>query len=327
MAESTFAIYKCNLKPTEESMAQGATIDQKHAQRILSDALHSLPKMYKRMKDGTEVPYTTSLLRSDEGIFIFRISDPKGVQLVDVSQNTYDVTNYPPCYVIFDNRDGICQVAIERKSDAFNSNPDKVRSLLEDHLRTALAFHKLDIQINIKKRIGEFWEVVNERLVKKDRVKSVKFSFPNPQAVAPIEGMETLNSDVIKYMTAVASALKATKGTLQYDSEKNKSLDLKQEGDIANMVALCCVNGYDLSVQFEKYGEFKYGEEKRMVQGLDIIFIAEYIRGADEDSYAYGRKSELENWLDRILVYAQEYEDGHDIIKRGKGRNKTAIRQ
>ena len=119
-------------------------------------------------------------------------------------------------------------------------------------------------------------------------------------------------------MTAVASALKATKGVLQYDAEKNKSLHLKEEGDIANMVALCCVNGYDLSVTFENYGEFKYGEEKRMLQGLETIFIAEYVRGADEDSYAYGRKPELVQWLDRILEYAKEYDDGHDIVKKRK---------
>ena len=324
MTESTFAIYKCILKSSEEREAQ---INVAQAQKIFGQVLNSFPKMYKKLKGGVEVPYTNSLLRSDEGIFIFRISDPKGLQLVDVSQNPYDVMNYPPCFVIFDNRDGICQMAIERRSDAFNSNTDKVRDLFEDQLRAALAAYKLDIQINIKKRIGEFWEVVHERIAQKDIVKNVKFSFPNPKNVAPIEHLESLDADIIKYMTAVATALKATKGILQYDAEKNKSLDLKEEGDFANMVALCCVNGYDLSVQFENYGEFKYGEEKRMVQSLNPIFIAEYVRGADEDSYAHGRHSELEKWLDNILVYAKDYDDGHEIVKKRKGRNKPALRK
>ena len=188
MKESTFAIYKCILHPTEERIANSeTTIDVTRAQKILSDTLRSLPKMYKKMKDGREVPYTNSLLRNDENVFIFRISDPKGLQLIDAAQNAYDVTNYPPCFVIFDNRDGICQLAIERKSDAFNSDTDKVRNLFEEHLRTALAFHKLDICINIKKRVGDFWEVVNERIAKNDIVKNIKFTFPNPKTVAPIE--------------------------------------------------------------------------------------------------------------------------------------------
>ena len=72
MKESTFAIYKCILQPTEERIANSeTTIDVTRAQKILSDTLRSLPKMYKKMKDGREVPYTNSLLRNDENVFIF----------------------------------------------------------------------------------------------------------------------------------------------------------------------------------------------------------------------------------------------------------------
>lgn len=319
---ATYAIYKCILKPTEDSIAQGNTsVHLLSAQRILGDTLRSLPKMYKRYRDGTENPYTTTILRHDENIFVMRISDPKGVQLVDVSQNPYDVTNFPPCYVIFDNRDGICQMAVERKHDAFNGNPDKVRDLLEEHLRMALANHKLDIEINIKKRIGDFWEVVNERIQKNDRIKNVKFTFPNQYSAAPIERAEALDANIVRHMTAIAVATKATRGTLQLDSSKNKSLELKQEGDIANMVALCCVNGYDLSVQFDDYGEFKYGEEKRMIQHMNPYLITQYLSAENDDAIWHGHKTELERWLDNVLKYAEEYEDGHDIVKKRKMRS------
>ena len=324
---ATYAIYKCILKPAEECLTQGnSSVHVQSAQRILGDTLRSLPKMYKRYRDGTENPYTTNILRHDQNIFVMRISDPKGVKLVDVSQNPYDVTNFPPCYVIFDNRDGICQMAVERRSDAFNGNPDKVRDLLEEHLHIALAKHKLDIEINVKKRVGEFWDLVNERKLNNDRVKSVKFSFPNQYSAAPIERAEVLEADIVRHMTAVAIATKATKGTLQLESSKNKSLELKQEGDIANMVALCCVNGYDLSVQFEEYGEFKYGEEKRMMQQLDEYIILQYLSEENDASIWHGKKTELEKWLDNVLKYAEEYEDGHNIIKRRKMRNKPTVR-
>lgn len=319
-----FCIYKCIVKPLQPDLFSNHESDNhQYANGILHDILISLPTMYKKsQKTGIEQPYTTNILRCEEDIFVMRMSDPKGLQLVDVQQNPYDVTHFPPCYVIYDNRFGHSTLAIEKRSDSFNSNPDKVRDLLERAITDALFAHELRMEINIKKRVGDFWDIVDEyKQEQNDRVKSVKFSFPNPALASPVESKAALAAEKLKYLTALTTAANATRGVLQLDSEDNSSLELKKQSDIGHMVALCCDNGYDLSVFFEQYGEFKYGEEKRMIKTLDEPVITHYIEGKEDPALWHGSASELKDWLDDIFENAEKYVESHNLNKRRKKRD------
>lgn len=319
-----FAIYKCIIKPLQPDLfSNHESGNLCYAQDILHDILLSLPTIYKKsQKTGNEQPYTTTILRSDEDVFVMRMSDPKGLQLIDIQQQPYDVVNFPPCYVIYDNRFGHSTLAIEKRSDSFNSNPDRVRDLLEKAISDALFAHELRIEINIKKRIGDFWDIVDEyQQEQNDRVKSVKFTFPNPALAAPVESKAALSEEKLKYLTALTEATKATKGVLQLDSDENTSLELKKQSDIGHMVALCCDNGYDLSVFFEQYGEFKYGEEKRMIKTIDEPVITHYVEGKDDPALWHGSSSELKEWLDDVFENAEKYVESHNLKKRRKKRN------
>lgn len=318
-----FGIYKCIIKPLQPDLfSEHDSGNLPEAQRILHDILLTPPKIYKTQKNGNEQPYTTSLLRSDEDIFVMRMSDPKGVQLIDVQQNPYDVVNFPPCYIIYDNRPGRSTLAIEKRSDSFDRNTDKVRDLLEKALGNELFKYDLRIEVNIKKRVGDFWDIVDEyKQEQNDRVKSVKFSFPNPALSTPVEDAAKLAAEKLKYLTALTEATKATKGVLQLDSEENSSLELKKQSDVGHMVALCCDNGYDLSVFFEQYGEFKYGEEKRMIKTLDEAVVTHYVEGKEDPALWHGSASELKGWLDDIFENAEKYVESHNLNKRGKKRN------
>lgn len=325
MAQRSFYVYKCLLHRTVEATAAEIVINCREAQERLGKVLHHLPPMFKKLRSGEEQQYTTLTLRNDKQIYVLSISDPKNVELIDNTQSAYDVVNFPPAKVIFDNRDGICQMVIEHRSDAFSGKPDKLRDVLEGIINQELAQYHLAVEINVKKRVGDFWEIVNESRAHHDRVKGVKFTFPNRQLVAPVANEEVLQmSETIRLITEEATAMNAFEGVLQYNAKKDNALQLKNEGTMSNMVALCAGNGYDISVFFEKYGEFKYGDEQRLVYVMNDLIIEHYIKGDDEVD-AIGAKTDLEKWLDEVYESAKHFDDAHTFNNHRKKRDKKLL--
>lgn len=322
---ATFAIYKIILHSDDNLFNKDSQRNLPKAQELLGRILHNMPSLYKERKNGDRQPYTTKILREDNNIVVMRISDPKDVKLIDVQQNPYDTVSFPPCYVIFDNRPGKGLLAIERRSDAFNSDTDKVRDLLEESLRNGLAQYSLSVDINIKKRVDEFWNIVDSNLLQNDIITNVKFNFPNPKYNTPIATDQSQDFDIMRYLTAVTEAVKATKGVLEMSSDGNRTLEMKNEGVIGHMVSLCGKNGYDISVTFEKYGEFKYGDEQRMLQLMPPLAIEHYVQGFEGNSLFGLGHSPLLDWLDKIFNESNTYTDGHSINTKKK-RNRKIMR-
>lgn len=320
---AVFAIYKCIISAIvddvyianpKEHLPQG--------QELLENVLLHLPTATKKNKNGEEKPYTTKVLSNSQNIHIMLISDPKDVKLTDEQQVQYDADHFPPCHVIFDNRDDIGLLAIEKSSDAFRNNTDRLRDVLEDIISKELFQYHLKVELNIKKQVGEFWEVVDLNRSIGDWVKSIKFSFPNPNNTTLTQiNRAAIESEYIRALGVVTRTLEATRGTIEFGTEDEKGLRMKNEEDLAHMVCLCCDNGYDISVLFAKSGEYKYGDEKRMLRELNMKAIEEHIQQTDDDNTLWSKRY-LIDWLDDIYKDSQNYIDAHTITNTRKRRTK-----
>jgi hypothetical protein len=102
-------------------------------------------------------------------------------------------SSYPFCHVVIDNREGVCQMAIEQAS-AFDGNPDKVRDILQESIQRELTEMGIKFEIRPKMKVKNFWEMVEEqRSVKKDVIKKVVFEFPNPDKVKGVDATPNMS--------------------------------------------------------------------------------------------------------------------------------------
>lgn len=312
---ATFAIYKFLLKNNLGNLFTKEDPSLKTAQAKLREAMKQPFNLRKIMQDGQSEPYSMTILRNDNDIVIMRLSNPKSKQLVNINQEDYGVTTFPTCHVIIDNRDGVGQIVIEQCSESFGKHTDKVRDLLEIWLKTALEDYKLDIEIRAKMRVGEFWDVVNENIRLNDPVKSVKFTFPNPKQVTPVASPSPQMTEGLIQLEKMGRAMNALSGVLTYVAEKDASLNLDQtQEDMANMVMLCCENGYDLQVTFRKYGLFRCGDEGRLIQDMNPLTLMHYVKGEPEIGEDGIQAYELIHWLDDVIQFTNKY--GHDKVTK-----------
>ena len=318
---ATFAIYKYLLKNNLGNLFTKDDPSLKTAQARLGEAMKQPFSLKKIMQDGQSEPYSMTILRNDQSVVIMRLSNPKSKQLVNVYQEDYGVTTFPTCHVIIDNREGVGQIVIEQCSESFGKHTDKVRDLLEKWLKNALEDYKLDIEIHAKVRTGAFWDVVNENIRLNDPVKSVKFTFPNPKAKTPVASPSVELTESLTKLTQMGKTMNALSGVLTYVAEKDASLNLDQtQEDMANMVDLCCENGYDLQVTFRKYGLFRCGDEGRLIQEMPPLVLEHYVKGEPEIGENGTQEYALINWLNDVIQFTNKY--GHDKSpKRRRKRN------
>lgn len=320
---AVFAVYKCIISSIDDDVYIPNPKEYlPQGQQLLENILLHLPTATKKTKKGGKKPYTTKILSNSQNIHIMLISDPKDVKLTDEQQVQYDADHFPPCHVIFDNRENIGLLAIEKSSDAFRNNTDRLRDVLEEIISKELFQYHLKIELNIKKQVGDFWDIVEFNRSIGDWIKSIKFAFPNPHKTILTQiNRAALESQYIQALTLVSRALRATRGVLEFGTEDDSGLQIQNEGDLAHMVCLCCDNGYELSVLFAKSGEFKYGDEKRMLRELNLKAIEEHILQTDEDNLLWSKRY-LIDWLDDIYLDSQNYIDAHTITNTRKKRTK-----
>jgi hypothetical protein len=320
---ATFAIYKCVISAiVDDVFVKNPTEHLTQGQHILESVLQNLPTATKITKSGEEKPCTTTILCNDQNIHVWHISDPKDVTLTNEQQAPYDADHFPPCYAIFDNREDIGLLAIEKRSDAFSCNPDKLRDILEKLISKEMYQYHLKVELNIKKQVGEFWDIIRENQRIGDWVKTLKFSFPNPKytKLSTID-RSIIESEFFRAINTVSCAVGSTKGILELQSDSDDGLVIKKENDLANMAALCFRYGYELSVFFAKSGELKYGDEKRMTRELNIKAIHERIEEPENNDVIWPLESLIE-WLNEVYNDSQYYNDAHTFTNTRKRRTK-----
>ena len=313
----TFALYKILFSRASQRslLAEDGRTQLDHAQDYLEEVLTEKLPICKEQRDKTLLPLENYVEIRRDRVSLMVVCNEKSHKYREKMEDL-ELVHHPGCHVIIDNRPGVAQMAIER-SESFNCHPDKVRDLLQEALCKAFARFELTVEIRAKRREREFWEMVDDQREHfDDPIKKVVFDFPNPDTVAPIDATQELLAKVAMLSTLTA-ATNAAKGSLNLMSDKDKVIRLERtKEDFAQLVSLCCHNGYDIAVHFKHYGVYRYG---RTVKALDTIkkeVIDEFRSGQMLMGKAEEGVFRLITLLDDIRTRTENYVDEEPVEKK-----------
>lgn len=323
-----FAIYKYELtKSNQQELFKDGESVWENAQSYLDSLLDvSQLNLYHTKKNGDTAIYPNDILKVRQGVALLHICNLTQVSIWDKYKERREVSK-PFCRVIIDNRPGVAQMAIER-TGAFDGNPDKVRNILQESLHALLAPAGLSIEIRAKMRVKNFWDTVEEQMRKKDeRVKRVVFEFPDPDRSEPVDAPPSM-IEHLRFLRSLSSAMGAARSSYKMEATRKGTLTLERtREDLAQMVSLCCNNGYQISVYFHRMGVFRYGERVRALFDIDEDTLTDFING----QYAMGNNSEgtltyaLIETLDNIREQTKEYNDATQTDERRKRTHRHVV--
>lgn len=321
---ATYSIFKLlfevdaqkNIITTED----GVTAFDK-AQDILEGMLQgSLPVYKKVKKESIKLPCTVE--RKMDGVTLLQLCDEKEVRYKEGHEDM-GLTAHPGCYVIVDNRPGVLQMAIEHVSASFDGKAEKVRDLMEATLCSLFEEYGLTVSINQKWHPGSFWDAIEEQCERHhDTIRSVKFEFPNPQRVGPVDPPDDVTQAKLILLNTLTQATNASKGALSLISDKETVMRLERsQEDIAGLVALCSNNAYNITVQFDNYGKYRNGTDIRAVEVLDDSAVDEFKNGQRAIEGTDGNFV-LIQWLDTVREQTKNYTHGKVSAKSKKVRKR-----
>ena len=321
-----FIIYKYDFKEGEKTL-----LNQNTGKSALEEAQTHFAKLlggkqmnlYKMKKNNTESDiYKNDIFCTRNGITLMTVCRRKEVSIWKEYKELKE-SSFPFCHVIIDNREGVCQMAIEQAT-AFDSDSDKVRDILQESIQREMTELGIKFEIRPKMKVKKFWEMVEEqRTVKKDVIRQVVFEFPHPDKVKGMAATPDM-SDRLKILSSMAESMGATKGTLTYANSSEKGLQMERTlEDVAQMVSLCCNNAYHISVHFRDMGIYRYGDLVRAVYPIEDKMLNDFIGGqstigvdAENPSYALCDKMET------IRNLTKDYIDEPKLKPRGKRKAK-----
>lgn len=324
-----YAIYKYVFSKTAEGKgffdANEETIYTK-AQNFLSELLESKKlNIYKTKQDGKPIIYPNDVFCKRQDVIVMSVCNVKTFTIYKDYQETKGESN-PWCNVIIDNRQGICQMAIEQ-TGAFGSDTNKVRDLLAETFNRHLFKYGMHIEIMVKMRTAKFWDVINEQCCKnRDRINRVVFDFPNPKETKPIDTSDKM-IDRLEFYSSLISSMGAAKSSMTFDAQKNLSINLDQtREDIAQMVTLCCNNGYGISVHFSQMGLYRCDDRIKAMYQMNDNVVENFINGQTMiEEGKTGNSFALTQWLDNIREITKDCENAKPTPKRRKKDRKEPL--
>lgn len=319
-----FTIYKYELiKTNERKIFQETEVGTERAQDYLG-SLFEAPQLNlfaTSKKTGEPTAYPNSILKIRQGVVLMRVCNVKHVTLVQAYKERREESN-PFCHVIIDNRPGIGQIAIEH-TKAFDNRTDKVSAILQESLHALLADVGLNIEIHAKMRTRDFWETVEEQVYRKgDRVRRVVFDFADPDQATPIDAPPSA-IEALRFLHAVSADMGAARSQYKLDATREGTLRLdRTREDLAQMVTLCCNNGYQISVHFHHMGVYRYGKQSRAVYELDEEVLEGFVGGQQTltDTPQQEPGFALLDWLDNVREQTKTY--NHETQTEGKRKRK-----
>lgn len=281
---AVYAIYHINIIKALQVPLNTDELDEslvgntEMAEKILEDCLQGSIPVLKPQKDKTLTPLECSVEKKRDRVTLLLLCNEKNHKYME-KKTAEELIYHPGCYVAIDNRPGRMQLIIERTS-SFDNKPDNVRDLLEVTFNRMLEKYQLKMEIRARQHEGEFWEMVDEQCNQhNDYIKKVSFEFPNPKTVQTVDAPIELTRK-LSVLHAFTQALNAAKGTLHMEADKNEALKLdKTKKDIAQMVQLCCMNGYNIAVRFKRYGLYKFQDKIKAFGNVKEEVMAEFISG------------------------------------------------
>lgn len=288
------------------------------------NSIDNLSKMNKK-GEATRLPNDVMARMGD--IFVWRVNnsqmkewwrrngkDNRGIDKYEREE----IESNPYCYVLVDNRPGVCLIAIE-KSSAWAGKPDVVRDMLLENLNPALA-DRFDLEMRIEARMNpkDIWEFVHERLFEhEDYIRKVQFVFQNPKKINKSNVME-VKSARLKAMLRTVEISDALKGFFTMEFDKTTNSKISQENkDMAEMVRLCGENGYDIAITFKEFKTYRINDYVRAYYPMTLDVLQRFSFG----SLTINDKTELEEWFDLVDEQTKDYVNESEVPKcRNKAR-------
>lgn len=278
-------------------------------------------------KDGFtgDDPLLNRILANHDGVTLLRVNNPKDVTIWKPSGNDFDKRkedSYPYSYIIIDNRPGICQLAIQRKSDAW-SDPERLKSILEANFTRMLRDMGSGFVVEFRHKWlpSDFFEYIKQRK-KEDNVivSHLSFEFTNPRFETPIEtAVET--SGHLRQLMNMLTELGGAKAKLAIEAPKNDSLIKRKLKDIKQMVSLVSSNGYTLKVRFSDTSEYLCNDY--LVADIDLRqnIIRDFEHGVKHSLFDF----EIFHWLDEVRNKTKNYIDEQTPYRKPAGKNRRKI--
>ena len=296
------------------------------AQELLEEMLGGVLPLTKEKRDKTLVPLENYVEKKRDGVTVMVVCNEKNHKYREKLEE-HELVYHPGCRVIIDNRPGIAQLAIER-SQSFDGKTDKVRDILQEAFCKLFDQYQLTVEIRAKKREGTFWEAVDEQcLTYNDRIQHVVYEFPDDDEVGPIDASRQ-TMDKLTLLKSLNAAMNAARGVYHAYSSKEKTIQLdKTQEDIANMVAMCCQNGYNISVHFQHYGVYRFGTDIKALSQLKDEVVKEFVDGQTAIGKTVEGEWALVHWLDEIRKVTENYKDEEPVAKKRKGSHQYQMEE
>lgn len=321
-----FVIYKYDFKEGDKTLYSTSTGKtaleeaQAHFDKLLQGNQMNLYKM-KKHNSEFEI-YKNDIFCTHNDITLMTVCKKKDVTIWKDYKELKE-SSYPFCHVVIDNREGVCQMAIEQAS-AFDGNPDKVRDILQESIQRELTEMGIKFEIRPKMKVKNFWEMVEEqRSVKKDVIKKVVFEFPNPDKVKGVDATPNM-SERLRILSVLAESMGASKGKLSYEDSSEMGLQMERTSeDLAQMVSLCCNNAYNIAVHFKKMGIYRYGDLVSAVYPIEDKILSDFTSGQttigeDSENPSFALCDRMED----IRNLTKDFNDEQKLKPRGKRKAK-----
>lgn len=311
---ATYAIYSYEVLENGSPLIDPKTkkYSLENANQIVGDILKDgLSVSMKKKKE--EIVLLNKTLHEHDGVFAWVLCNIKQMAQYDGHDVTF-IKSLPGSFVIIDNREEVCQIAIEKNS-AFNNDTDKVAKCLCRAFNSKLNNYHLKMIVKKKWQAAQFKEIVKKRILRGDSVKKIIWEFPNPDKVKGIDTNESKTlSSKLEYMCLITQATNALKGKLTLTGSKNNPLmvDDDKVDDIAQMIALCAQNNYNLTYHFHNSPVVNIKDVSYALVTIENGIINDFMNGITKEGSNF-QKFELIERLDKIRNEIAGYENEETI--------------
>lgn len=210
------------------------------------------------------------------------------------------VEDEPYCRVIIDNRPDYGYFYVEDSTIFGKHGTDKLVKLLMSNLNTKLNEYGWEMEVFAKLPENTLWDVVNERKNKGEFVKSVKFELPNPQRMA-CNNLHLSLSERTKQVVYLSECFNAYKTIFHPQASKGENIPFdRMNQDMANLVSLCSVAGYGVTVYFHKGRKYSQSDSAHVRVEIPENEISSFLEGYLSFGDAKKSMFSIENVLNEL---------------------------
>ena len=337
-AINQFVIYQIRLTETKnhrmflKETDGSAIID--HAQQHFGSLFEGKKLILRgnRKQNGVveNIGYPNDIISKHEDVYLLRINNRVMRSIVAASGEVNGFTNYeeqqiesnPYCYVVIDNRESICQLAIQKNS-AFG-DPKHVQKILQENLHEQLnSLFPIDLEISPKVRTSKIWEFCQAQCSENgDAITRISFNFPNQKKIMAANRIDTKYlKGMLKEANKMVERTEALKMliSMDYSSAEPNVLE-KHARDFVNIIRECKDKSYNLSISFRDYGEYRCDDLVRAMFPMNEELIHSF-----KDSFMdvpFDEKYGLIDWCNYVRDKSKIYENALQIPNKRHRKNK-----